>query len=321
MPREDDVQQYIFRRLLLLFPTLLLLSIFVFGMVRFVPGDVLTILLANQKLAATDRQDLAAKLGLNKPIPVQYAEWVGNVARGDLGESLFTGHPVRDDIIGKFAVSARLAVLAILFSICIAVPIGILAAVKQDSALDYLGRSFAILGLSMPGFWVATMVVVYGSLWFRYSPPLRYATLTDSPVSSLRQLILPALILGLALSASLVRMIRTMLLDVLRQDYIRTARSKGLRGRVVIVRHGLRNALVPVITIMGLQVAALLGGTVIIESVFNIPGAGRLLVDSVGLRDYPVIQGIALFQCLVVVLVNLLIDLSYSYLDPRIRLT
>jgi peptide/nickel transport system permease protein len=228
---------------------------------------------------------------------------------------------VRDDIIGKFAVSARLAVLAILFSICIAVPIGILAAVKQDSVLDYLGRSFAILGLSMPGFWVATMVVVYGSLWFRYSPPLRYATLTDSPVSSLRQLILPALILGLALSASLVRMIRTMLLDVLRQDYIRTARSKGLRGRVVIVRHGLRNALVPVITIMGLQVAALLGGTVIIESVFNIPGAGRLLVDSVGLRDYPVIQGIALFQCLVVVLVNLLIDLSYSYLDPRIRLT
>lgn len=313
------MQQYILRRLVLMLPTLLLISVFVFGMVRFVPGDVLTILLAEQKLAATDRSELAAKLGLDRPIPVQYAEWIGGVARGDLGESLFTGRPVRDDILAKFAVSSRLAVLAVVISLCIALPIGILSAVKQDSPLDYLGRSFAVLGLSMPAFWVATMIVVYGSLWFRYSPPLRYTEFTADPFASMRQLFLPALVLGMAFSASLMRMTRTMLLEVLRQDYIRTARSKGLRGWAVVVRHALKNALVPVVTIMGLQLAALLGGTVVIESVFNIPGSGRLLVQSVGLRDYPVIQGIALFQCLLVVIMNLIVDISYGFLDPRIR--
>jgi peptide/nickel transport system permease protein len=243
------------------------------------------------------------------------------VLKGDLGESLFTGRPVRDDILEKFAVSARLAIFAMLISVCIALPIGILSAVKQDTPLDYLGRSFAVLGLSMPSFWVATMIVVYGSIWFKYSPPLRYTEFGSDPVTSMRELFLPALVLGLAFSASVMRMTRTMLLEVLRQDYIRTAWAKGLRGRSVVIRHALRNALVPVVTIMGLQLAGLLGGTVIIESVFNIPGSGRLLVQSVGLRDYPVIQGIALFQCLLVVLMNLLVDLSYGLLDPRIRLT
>jgi peptide/nickel transport system permease protein len=314
------MQQYILRRVLMLLPTLLLISVFVFGMVRFVPGDVLTILLGEQKLAATDRDQLAAKLGLDRPIPVQYVEWLGGVVKGDLGESLFTGRAVREDILTKFAVSSRLALLAMVISLCIALPIGVLSAVKQDSPFDYLGRSFAVLGLSMPAFWVATMIVVYGSIWFKYSPPLRYSEFGADPLGSTRQLLLPALVLGLAFSASLMRMTRTMLLEVLRQDYIRTARAKGLRGRVVVVRHALRNALVPVVTIMGLQVAGLLGGTVIIESVFNIPGSGRLLVQSVGLRDYPVIQGIALFQCLLVVAMNLLVDLSYGLLDPRIRL-
>ncbi len=314
------MQQYILRRVVMLLPTLLLISVFVFGMVRFVPGDVLTILLGEQKLAAADREELAAKLGLDRPIPVQYVEWMGGVVRGDLGESLFTGHPVRSDILTKFAVSARLAVLAVIISLCVALPIGILSAVKQDSPLDYLGRSFAVLGLSMPAFWVATMIVVYGSIWFKYSPPLRYAGFGADPFASFQQLLLPALVLGLAFSASLMRMTRTMLLEVLRQDYIRTARAKGLRGWAVVGRHALKNALVPVVTIMGLQLAALLGGTVIIESVFNIPGSGRLLVQSVGLRDYPVIQGIALFQCLLVVVMNLVVDLSYGFLDPRIRL-
>jgi peptide/nickel transport system permease protein len=313
------MQQYVLRRIIMLVPTLFLISIFVFGMVRFVPGDVLTILLAEQSLAATDRAELAAKMGLDRPIPVQYVEWMSGVVRGDLGESLFTGRSVRGDILDKFAVSARLAVLSVAISLCIAIPIGILAAVKQDSILDYLGRSFAILGLSAPVFWVATMIVVYGSIWFRYSPPLRYTEFSENPVQSMRELLLPAIVLGLAFSASLMRMTRTMLLEVLRQDYIRTARAKGLRARAVIARHALKNALVPVVTIMGLQLAALLGGTVIVESVFNIPGSGRLLVQSVGLRDYPVIQGIALFLCVLVVTLNLLVDLSYGLLDPRIR--
>ena len=313
--------QYIVRRILLLLPTLFLLSVFVFGMVRFVPGDVLTILLAEQKLAATDRQQLAAKLGLDKPVPIQYLHWVGGVVRGDLGESLFTGHKVRADILDKFGVTFRLAILAALTSICISIPIGVLSAVKQDTPVDYLARSFAVLGISMPVFWVATMIVVYGSILWRYAPPLRYTEFSDNPMQSMRQLLIPALVLGLAFSASLVRMTRTMLLEVLRQDYIRTAWAKGLRGRAVILHHALKNALVPVVTIMGLQMAGLLGGTVITESVFNIPGSGRLLVEAVGLRDYPIIQGIALFQCLLVVGLNLLVDVSYGFLDPRIRLS
>ncbi|MGI8551675.1 MAG: ABC transporter permease [Dehalococcoidia bacterium] len=313
------MSQYIFRRIVLLVPTLLVLSVFVFGMVRFVPGDVLTILLAEQKLAATDRQHLAKQLGLDKPIPIQYAQWVGGATHGDLGRSLFTGHPVRDDIFEKFLVTMRLAILAVLISLCLAIPIGVLSAVSQDSLLDYLSRSFAVFGLSMPVFWVATMVVVYGSILWRYSPPLRYTGFSDDPIQSIQELLLPALVLGLAFSAGLVRMIRTMLLEVLRQDFIRTARAKGLRGRAVIMRHALRNALVPVVTVFGLQVAGLLGGTVITESVFNIPGSGRLLVSAVTLRDYPVIQGIALFQCLIVLTINLIVDLSYGVLDPRIR--
>lgn len=315
------MQHYILRRILLLVPTLLLISVFVFGLVRFVPGDVLTILLGEQKLAATDRAQLAAKLGLDRPMYQQYFTWAGGVVKGNLGESLFTGRPVRSDIFAKFVVTARLAFLAVLISLCIALPIGVLSAVKQDSPLDYLGRSFAVLGLSMPAFWVATMIVVYGSIWFSYSPPLRYSALSDNPLAAMKEMLLPALVLGLAFSATLMRMTRTMLLEVLRQDYIRTARAKGLRGSAVVVRHALRNGLVPVVTIMGLQLAGLLGGAVVIESVFNIPGSGRLLVQSVGLRDYPVIQGIALFQCLLVVLMNLLVDLSYGLLDPRIRLS
>jgi len=315
------MHKLLLQRLLLLIPTLLLVSIAVFGMVRAVPGDVISILLAEQKLAGNEREELAAKLGLDKPIVIQYVDWVSGVVRGDLGESLFTGHPVREDISEKFKVTAFLAILATIISLVIAIPIGAIAALRQGSILDYFSRSFALLGISLPNFWVGVAIIMYGSLWFRYAPPLRYASVESDPLLLARQLFLPALVLGWSMAGVVMRMVRTALLEVLRDDYIRTARAKGLRERVILWRHAMKNAMIPVITISGIQLAALFGGTVVIESVFNIPGVGRLLVESVALRDYPVVQGIALVMTVLVLLVNLAVDISYRYLDPRIRLS
>lgn len=315
------MHKLLLQRLLLLIPTLLLVSIAVFGMVRAVPGDVISILLAEQKLAGNEREELAAKLGLDKPIVIQYVDWVSGVVRGDLGESLFTGHPVREDISEKFKVTAFLAILATIISLVIAIPIGAIAALRQGSILDYFSRSFALLGISLPNFWVGVAIIMYGSLWFRYAPPLRYASVESDPLLLARQLFLPALVLGWSMAGVVMRMVRTALLEVLRDDFIRTARAKGLRERVILWRHAMKNAMIPVITISGIQLAALFGGTVVIESVFNIPGVGRLLVESVALRDYPVVQGIALVMTVLVLLVNLAIDISYRYLDPRIRLS
>jgi peptide/nickel transport system permease protein len=233
--------------------------------------------------------------------------------------SFWTKEPVLDEILRRLPVSLELAVLAMFFGLLIALPAGILSAIRQDTWLDYLFRSAAVGGLSIPGFWMATVVIVSASIWWQWVPPMRYTPLARDPVKNLSQLLLPAIILGLALSAGVMRMTRSMVLEVLREDYVRTAWAKGLSEPPVIIRHVLKNAMIPVVTVVGLQLSALIGGTVIMESIFVLPGMGKFLLDAITWRDYPVIQGINLFLATGVIVLNLAIDLVYGFLDPRIR--
>src|SRR6266852_1765069 len=283
------MRKYVLRRLLIATSSLFLASLVVFSLPRMIPGDVVQLML-EEKAYGKDLEDLRAKLGLNRPMYIQYVEWLGQVARGDLGESLWTRRPVLEELTRRLPISLELGVLALAFAIVIAVPIGVLAAIRQDTLADYAMRSMAILGLSVPGFWIATLCVL-----------------------------LPAFILGIASAAAIMRLTRGTLLEVLRQDYVRTAWAKGLRERVVVVKHSLKNAMIPVITVLGIQVAQILGGTVIFESIFGLPGMGRFLFDAINQRDYPVIQGVNLLIVTVVVVTNLVVDAFYAFLDPRIR--
>ena len=309
---------YILRRLLLLIPTLFLVTLLVFAIIRLLPGNIVVLMMSEQGYAS-DRAKLEHMLGLDQPFYQQYLTYIGQVLRGDLGVSFWTKEPVLDEIVQRLPVSIELAALAMVFGLLIALPTGIISAVKQDSWLDYLFRTIAIGGLAVPGFWLATIIIVVASIWWKWVPPMRFTPLLREPLANLSQFLIPAMILGFALSASLMRMTRSMILEVLREDFIRTARAKGLRESTVIVRHVLKNAMIPVVTIMGLQFSALIGGTVIMESIFVLPGMGRFLLDAITWRDYPVIQGINLFLAAGVVMLNLLIDLLYAFLDPRIR--
>jgi len=266
-----------------------------------------------------DLDDLRAKLGLDRPIYVQYFEWLGRVVRGQLGESLWTKRPVIEELARRLPVSLELGLMALGFSISLALPIGILAAIRQDSASDYIARSLAILGLSVPGFWIATLVVLLPAIWWGWSPPIQFTEWSVDRWAHVSQFILPAVILGIASAAAVMRLTRAMLLDVLRQDYVRTAWAKGVGERAVVLKHSLKNALIPVVTVLGIQVAQILGGTVIFETIFGLPGMGRFLFDAINQRDYPVIQGVNLLIVSVVVLMNLTVDAFYAYLDPRIR--
>jgi len=266
-----------------------------------------------------DLDDLRAKLGLDRPIYQQYVSWLGQVVQGHLGESLWTKRPVTEELGRRLPVSLKLGALALVFSVSIALPIGILAAVRQDSLSDYLARSLAILGLSIPGFWLATMAVTLPALWWNWSPPIQFTEYSTDPWAHVTQFILPAFILGIASSAALMRLTRATLLEVLRQDYVRTAWAKGARERSVVLKHGLKNALIPVVTVLGNQVAQILGGTVIFEVIFGLPGMSRFLFEAINQRDYPVIQGINLLIVSLIVLVNLVVDACYAVLDPRIR--
>jgi len=312
------VKRYVLRRLVVAIPSLLIASLFVFSLPRLLPGDVVQLML-DEKAYGKDLDDLRAKLGLDRPIYVQYFEWLGQVSRGDLGESLWTRQPVLDELLHRLPVSLELGALALLFSVVIAVPIGILAAVRQDTLADYLMRSLAIVGLSVPGFWIATLAILLPAIWWGWSPPVRFTTWAADPRAHVLQFLLPAFILGIASAAAIMRLTRGALLEVLRQDYVRTAWSKGLRERVVVLKHSLKNALIPVVTVLGIQVAQILGGTVIFESIFGLPGMGRFLFDAINQRDYPVIQGVNLLIVTVVVTVNLAVDALYAALDPRIR--
>ena len=311
---------YIARRVLQGLLVLFLVSFLVFSLVRILPGDA--ILMQLDQAAAPTPENLEKarqELGLDRPFLEQYRTWMTGVLRGDLGYSLTSRRPVSQELLKRVSLTSHLAVMSLLIALLIALPIGVLSAVRQDTMADYCGRLFAILGLSLPDFWLATVVITFLAIWFRWIPPIGFAPIWVDPARNLSQLLIPAVIIGARLAAVSMRMTRSSLLEVLRQDYIRTARAKGLRERAVIVGHAFKNAFIPVITIIGQQFSVLLGGTVIVEFIFLQPGVGSLMLDAVQLRDYTLIQGAVLFFATVIVVMNLLVDLSYAWLDPRIR--
>ena len=312
------MRKYVLRRLLVAGASLVIASLGVFSLPRLIPGDVVQLML-DERAYGKDLEDLRAKLGLDRPIYAQYFDWLGRVVRGHLGESLWTKRPVIEELARRLPVSLELGLMALCFSISIALPVGIIAAIRQDSFADYITRSLAILGLSVPGFWIATLAVLLPAIWWEWSPPIQFTEFSIDPWAHISQFILPAAILGLASAAAIMRLTRAMLLDVLRQDYVRTAWAKGVGERRVVLKHSLKNALIPVVTVLGIQVAQILGGTVIFETIFGLPGMGRFLFDAINQRDYPVIQGINLLIVSVIVLMNLVVDACYAVLDPRIR--
>jgi peptide/nickel transport system permease protein len=293
-------------------------SLIVFTLPRLLPGDVVQLML-EEKAYAKDIEELRAKLGLNRPIFVQYFDWLGHIATGNLGESLWTRRPVLEELARRLPVTLTLGLFATTFAILIAIPVGVISAARQDTLKDYTARSAAVLGLSVPGFWLATLVIVLPAIWWGWRPVTGFTEFAQSPLAYLGQFLLPAMILGIASSAAIMRLTRGMLLEVLRQDYVRTAWAKGLAERVIVLKHSLKNAIIPVVTVLGLQISGILGGTVIFESIFGLPGMGRYLFDSITERDYPAIQGINLVVVTTVITVNLLVDLLYAWLDPRIR--
>jgi len=313
------VTEYIIRRILLAIPTVILVIFATFMIVRLVPGDIVELILAERPYASEEqRAQIEKDLGLDEPLPLQFVRYLGNVVRGDLGNSYWTARPVTSEIKNRMPVTAELGLYSIVLGLIIAMPIGILSAVRQDTISDYLSRSFAILALSVPYFFTATLLIVFPPKW-GWAPPLTYKSWADGPIDHVYYFFFPALLLGVGLAGSVMRMTRTMMLEVLRQDYIRTAWSKGLRERSVITRHALKNAFIPVVTIIGLQVGVALSGTIILESIFNMPGIGRYLVGAIFQRDYPSIQGVVLILGISVVIVNLIVDVTYALLDPRIH--
>jgi peptide/nickel transport system permease protein len=311
---------FLIRRLLFILPTLFLVTIIVFLLIRLIPGSVIDIMAA-QSIGDVELNVQLVKetLGLDVPIHVQYGRWISNVLHGDLGQSLWTKRAVSQILIERLPVSLELGIMAIITALIIALPIGVYSAIRQDTAGDYISRSFAILCIALPSFWLGTMVVVLPSIWWGWSPSLNYVTFIENPLENLELFIIPAVILGMVLSGTTMRMTRTMMLDVLRQDYVRTALAKGLRERTVVIRHALKNALIPVITIIGLQLPILIGGSVVLEQIFALPGIGRLLIESITKRDYTIVSGINLLMAAFILIVNLTIDLAYAFLDPRVR--
>ncbi len=312
------MQGYIIRRILLAVPTLVLVTVGAFALIRLVPGDVVIAKVGDSGNHA-DLDKVRHELGLDAPFHVQYFRFVGGILTGRPPKSLWTSRSVAGEFFNRLPTSLELGLIAMAISVVIAVPAGVISAVRQDRPIDYVARVGAILGTSMPDFWIATALIVYLSLNFGYLPPLGYVSFWEDPTKNLSQFYLPALILGYRLSATTTRMIRSTMLEVLRQDYIRTAWAKGLRERAVINRHAMKNTLIPVITIWGSQIAIIFGGTVILESIFSLPGVGQMSLTAIQQRDYTQIQFNVLMLASIVVLINLLVDLTYGWLDPRIR--
>jgi peptide/nickel transport system permease protein len=299
--------------------TLIIVSFMVFSLSRLIPGDIVDIMY-EEKGYAKDKEEMREKLGLTKPIYIQYFTWVGNILKGDWGESLWSRDPVLQEIGKRWPVTLELGIMALIIALLMGLPIGIFSAMRQDSAGDYILRSYSIAMLSIPAFWIAIMIILVPTLWFdwwRAAPP--YVHFLENPLVNVRNMLIPAFCMGAALSGNSMRMTRTMMLEVLRQDYIRTAWAKGLSERVIIPRHAVKNALIPVITHIGAQMMILIGGSVIIEQIFGLPGLGRHMFHSIYQRDYPMVSGINLVLASAVVFLNLIIDISYAYLDPRIR--
>jgi peptide/nickel transport system permease protein len=286
---------------------------------RLVPGDIVALRYAGSSVPQDIIDKERALLGLDKPMVTQFFDWMGSLAHLDFGQSLWTGNSIIDEIGVRLPLTLELAVFASAFAVAIAIPLGIVAAVKQDTWVDYAIRVFSVGGLAMPSFWIGIMLVLGTITIFGWAPPLVYTSFFDDPIANLSQLVLPAISVGYRYSAVSMRMTRSTLLDVLREDYVRTARAKGLRDTIVVVQHALRNALLPVITVVSLEFAFLIGGLVVTEQVFNLNGIGKLLVDAVAHRDYPLIQALVLLLSAVFVLVNFAVDMLYVVLDPRIR--
>jgi peptide/nickel transport system permease protein len=313
------VKRYIVRRVALAIPTLFLVSIIVFALMRFMPGDVATRMVEGHAYAPT-LQALRHDLGLDRPVHAQYFDWIGGIVlRGDFGNSYWTRQPIIDEFARRFPVTLELAGLTILVSVVLGIAIGIVSAVRQDTASDYIGRILAILALSVPYFGLAVLVVVLPSIWFKWTPVWTYVPFTTDPLENLKIMLVPALVFGVTRAGPIMRITRSALLDVLRQDYIRTAWSKGLGERTIILRHALKNAMIPVISLIGLQMPLYIGGSVIIEAIFRLPGVGLFFFEALSRLDYPVVQSVNLIIAGMVVGLNLLIDLSYAFLDPRIR--
>jgi peptide/nickel transport system permease protein len=316
------MQAYIARRLLALIPTLFFASVIVFVTVRLIPGDIIDLMLSQNDISAgkKDREALQAALGLDQPMHLQYFRWAGAILfSGDMGKSLWQNTPVTEQLLQRLPVTFELGLLSLLVALTVAIPIGVYSAIRQDTAGDYVTRSFSILMLAVPSFWLGTLVMVFPSIWWGWSPQIRFVPFFQDPIQNLSQMIVPSIILGCSLSAITMRLTRTMMLEVLRQDYVRTAWAKGLSEKLVVMRHALRNALIPVVTLIGLQAPILIGGAVIMEQIFVIPGMGLLLLEAVSQRDYPIITGVFLVVGLAVMLINLIVDLSYGLLDPKVR--
>jgi peptide/nickel transport system permease protein len=311
---------YIARRLLLAFPVLFAVSILIFGGVRVIPGNVCGIILGGSEGMTEERcAQIDRDLGLDQPIVTQYIDWAGGVLQGDFGRSMVNRRPVLEEIRNRLGATVELSILSAGFAIAIALPMGVFSALKQDKLPDIGLRVLTVGWLAMPSFWVGSMLITLPAKWWHYSPPTPYVQFWDDPLTNLEQMYLPAIALGLALSAVLARVTRSAMLEVLRQDYIRTARAKGLAEKVILSRHALRNAMLPVVTLLGLQLGFLLGGTVVLESLFALPGLGTLLLSAVVTKDFPELQGLVLFFALVIILINLAVDVSYVIFDPRVR--
>ncbi len=317
------MRKYVIRRVLLFIPTMIGVSIAIFIILRVIPGDIASIILGGPSgegaYSLEELEALREQLGLNRPIVIQYFDWAWSMVRGDFGDSYLLSRPISDELRRQFPVTLQLAFFTALVVSGIAIPIGILAAIKRDSWLDVVLRGWAILGLAAPTFFVAILFILGLSLYFRWLPPVGFVNMWDDPVTSFQQLIFPAMALGFSSNGLLLRMTRTQLLEVMGEDYVRTARAKGLGERIVIWRHAVRNALLPVVTIGGFQIGGLLSGTIVIETVFNIPGVGLGLVRGLNARDMPLIQVYILYFAAMALVVNLVVDLTYAWLDPRIR--
>jgi peptide/nickel transport system permease protein len=313
---------YVLRRILALIPTLIFASMIVFIIIRLMPGNIIDLMLTQNDVSASKqtRDQLEAALGLDRPIYIQYFKWIGAlVFQGSLGNSLWTSTPVMDDILHRLPVTFELGLMALVFAMIIGIPVGVYAALRQDTMGDYALRTISILLLAIPGFWTGTLIMVFPAIWWGWSPSVRFIQFSQDPAGHLLQLLIPAIVLGKAFAAVIMRFTRTLMLEVLRQDYIRTARAKGLATGTIVMRHALRNALIPVVTVIGLQAPLLFSGAVIVEQIFVIPGMGLLLIEGVNSRDYPTIIGVTLVFGVAVMFINLFVDLSYGWLDPKVR--
>jgi peptide/nickel transport system permease protein len=314
------MQKYAIRRLLLALPVLFISSLIVFGLMRVMPGDALVALMGESgNVGERELGKLRRDLGLDRADHEQYLLWVWQMVSLNPGHSIFTNEPIPVALRKAIPVTVELATLAILLAVTIAIPVGVLSATRQDTASDYIGRVVAVSGLSFPDFWLGTLLITFAAIWFQWIPPIGYVSFWESPTQNLQQFLLPAPVLGFRLSAATMRMTRSTVLEVLREDYVRTAWAKGLAGRIVVYKHALKNALIPVVTIVGGQLGTLLAGTVVVETIFALPGMGRLTIEAILFRDYPVVQTNVMLVAATLVTLNLIVDLTYAWLDPRIR--